>query len=113
MTKENIGFVGLGRMGMRMALRLVDSFSVFGTDKDPSLKNSSETNGVTWADDSWSLAAICRHIFIVAGSESDVTEIIFGERGLHRWDRFRNYNHRLCDRSTKLHAGIGGTAVPK
>ena len=29
MTKENIGFVGLGRMGMRMALRLVDSFSVF------------------------------------------------------------------------------------
>ena len=83
MTKENIGFVGLGRMGMRMALRLVDSFSVFGTDKDPSLKNSSETNGVTWADDSRSLAAICRHIFIVAGSESDVTEIIFGERGLH------------------------------
>ena len=52
MTKEKIGFVGLGRMGMRMAVRLVDSFSVFGTDKDPSLKNSSGTNEVTWNEDS-------------------------------------------------------------
>ena len=31
-----------------------------------------------------SLASNCRHVFIVAGSESDVTEIIFGERGLVR-----------------------------
>jgi len=30
------------------------------------------------------LASRCRHIFIVAGSESVVTEIIFGERGLVR-----------------------------
>ena len=84
MTSENIGFVGLGRMGSRMALRLVDSFSVFGTDKASSLRRSAEANGVTWIDDSKSLASMCRHIFIVAGAESDVTEIIFGERGLVR-----------------------------
>ena len=84
MSRENIGFVGLGRMGSRMALRLVDSFSVFGTDKTLSLRQSAESNGIRWVDDSMSLASNCRHVFIVAGSESDVTEIIFGERGLVR-----------------------------
>jgi 3-hydroxyisobutyrate dehydrogenase len=84
MSRENIGFVGLGRMGSRMALRLVDSFSVFGTDKTLSLRQSAESNGIRWVDDSMSLASKCRHVFIVAGSESDVTEIIFGERGLVR-----------------------------
>ena len=84
MTKENIGFVGLGRMGSRMALRLVGYFSVFGTDKAASLRRLAESNGVTWVDDSMLLASKCRHVFIVAGSENDVTEIIFGERGLVR-----------------------------
>lgn len=84
MTKENIGFVGLGRMGSRMALRLVGPFSVLGTDKDPSLRRLVESSGIAWVDDSMLLASRCRHIFIVAGSESDVTEIIFGERGLVR-----------------------------
>ena len=84
MSRENIGFVGLGRMGSRMALRLVDSFSVFGTDKTLSLRQSAESNGIRWVDDSMSLASNCRHVCIVAGSESDVTEIIFGERGLVR-----------------------------
>ena len=84
MSRENIGFVGLGRMGSRMAKRLVDSFSVFGTDKALSLRQSAESNGIRWVDDSMSLASNCRHVFIVAGSESDVTEIIFGERGLVR-----------------------------
>ena len=82
MAADSIGFVGLGRMGLRMALRLVDSYSVFGTDKVVSLAKSAEANGITWVDNSKSLANICRHIFIVAGSESDVTEIIFGKQGL-------------------------------
>ena len=82
MATDNIGFVGLGRMGSRMALRLVDSYLVFGTDKALSQKESAEANGITWVDNSKSLAGICRHIFIVAGSESDVTEIIFAELGL-------------------------------
>lgn len=82
MAADSIGFVGLGRMGSRMALRLVDSFSVFGTDKASSLRKFAESNGVTWVDNSKSLARACRHIFIVAGSENDVTEIIFGGSGL-------------------------------
>jgi len=82
MATDNIGFVGLGRMGSRMALRLVDSYLVFGTDKALSQKESAEANGITWVTNSKSLASICRHIFIVAGSENDVTEIIFGETGL-------------------------------
>ena len=82
MNTENIGFVGLGRMGSRMAHRLVDSYSVFGTDKALSQKDMAEANDITWVDHSKSLASICRHIFIVAGSETDVTEIIFGETGL-------------------------------
>jgi len=82
MNTENIGFVGLGRMGSRMAHRLVDSYSVFGTDKALLQKDVAEANGITWVDHSKSLASICRHIFIVAGSETDVTEIIFGEIGL-------------------------------
>ena len=84
MTRENIGFVGLGRMGSRMALRLVGYFSVFGTDKAASLRRLAESNGVTWVDDAMLLASKCRYVFIVAGSENDVTEIIFGERGLVR-----------------------------
>jgi len=82
MATDNIGFVGLGRMGSRMALRLVDSYLVFGTDKALSQKDLAEANGITWVDNSKLLASICRHIFIVAGSENDVTEIIFGETGL-------------------------------
>jgi 3-hydroxyisobutyrate dehydrogenase-like beta-hydroxyacid dehydrogenase len=82
MQKDNVGFVGLGRMGSRMALRLVDAFSVFGTDKVLALRPSAESNGVVWVDDSMSLASKCRYVFIVAGSEGDVTEIIFGDRGL-------------------------------
>ena len=82
MNTENIGFVGLGRMGLRMAFRLTEAYSVFGTDKVLSQKNSAEASGITWIDSSTSLASICRHIFIVAGSENDVTEIIFGETGL-------------------------------
>ena len=84
MTKKNIGFVGLGRMGSRMALRLVGPFLVLGTDKDTSLRRLAESSGITWVDNPMLLASKCRHIFIVAGSESDVTEIIFGERGLVR-----------------------------
>ena len=83
MTKENIGFVGLGRMELADGAP-VGPFSVLGTDKDPSLRRLVESSGIAWVDDSMLLASRCRHIFIVAGSESDVTEIIFGERGLVR-----------------------------
>ena len=82
MNAEKIGFVGLGRMGLRMALRLIDSYPVYGTDTAVSLKQSVREKGINWVDDSRSLARICRHIFVVAGTENDVTEIIFGERGL-------------------------------
>jgi len=82
MNAEKIGFVGLGRMGLRMALRLIDSYRVYGTDRAVSLQQSVREKGVNWIDDSTSLARICRHIFVVVGTESEVTEIIFGERGL-------------------------------
>ena len=82
MNAEKIGFVGLGRMGLKMALRLINFYSVYGTDTAVSLKQSVREKGVNWVDDSISLARICRHIFVVAGTEDDVTEIIFGERGL-------------------------------
>lgn len=82
MNTEKIGFVGLGRMGLRMALRLIDSYPVYGTDTAASLKQSVREKGVNWIDDSTSLARLCRHIFVVAGTENEVTEIIFGERGL-------------------------------
>ena len=82
MNAEKIGFVGLGRMGLKMALRLINFYPVYGTDTAVSIKQSVQEKGVTWVDDSISLARICRHIFVVAGTEDDVTEIIFGERGL-------------------------------
>ena len=113
MAADNVGFVGLGRMGSRMALRLVDSYLVFGTDKALSQKDSAEANGITWVDNSKSLASICRHIFIVAGSENDVTEIIFRRNRPHSWDRFRYNDYRLCDCSTQLHASLSGEAFPR
>ncbi len=70
MNAEKIGFVGLGRMGLRMALRLIDSYPVFGTDTKIVQKQLVEEKGVTWVDDSTSLARICRHIFVVAGTEN-------------------------------------------
>ena len=82
MNAEKIGFVGLGRIGLRMALRLINSYPVYGTDKSISLKQSVQEKGVNWVDDSISLARICRHIFVVAGTENEVTEIIFGKLGL-------------------------------
>ncbi len=82
MNAEKIGFVGLGRMGLKMALRLVASYPVYGTDKSVSLKQSVQEQGIIWVNDSISLAKVCRHVFVVAGTENEVTEIVFGERGL-------------------------------
>ena len=78
----SIGFVGLGRMGFRMAARLTSSYSVFGTDKIESLEQSVEDHGIRWVDSPRALAKACKYVFIVAGTENDVTEIIFGRNGL-------------------------------
>ena len=40
MNAEKIGFVGLGRMGLKMALRLINFYPVYGTDTAVSLKQS-------------------------------------------------------------------------
>ena len=113
MNAEKIGFVGLGRMGLKMALRLINFYPVYGTDKAVSLKQSVQEKGVTWVDDSISLARICRHIFVVAGTENDVTEIIFGKRGLISGIDSDTTIVICATVRPDLYARLGRAAVPK
>ena len=82
MSSKNVGFIGMGRMGLRMALRLVHEYSVFGTDKLLTMKAVTENSGISWMNDPASMASICRYIFLVVGTEDDLREVIFGQKGL-------------------------------
>lgn len=82
MSSENIGFIGLGRMGLRMASRLVHRYSIIGNDKRLETRIEAENIGLSWVNDPTSLASICKYVFVVVGTESDLTQVMFGSRGL-------------------------------
>ena len=79
---KRIGFIGMGRMGIRMAARLAPLHEVFGTDIDSGLKPEVVRRGITWKKNVKLLADSCDVIFIVVGTEAQTTNVMFGENGI-------------------------------
>jgi len=76
------GFIGMGRMGKLMASRLEGHCAVSGTDVIPSVKDGVEAAGIAWCDSIQELTRCSDVIFVVVGSEDDVTSVIFDAEGV-------------------------------
>ena len=92
---KRIGFIGMGRMGIRMAARLAPLHQVFGTDIDSGLKPEVVRRGITWKKNVKLLADSCDVIFIVVGTEAQTTDVMFGENGILSMER-RNLIIIIC-----------------
>ena len=90
------GFIGMGRMGKLMASRLEGHCVVSGTDVIPSVKDGVEAAGIAWCDSIQELTRCSDVIFVVVGSEDDVTSVVFDAEGVLA----------SADNQTVIHAGL-------
>jgi len=80
---ENVGLIGLGRMGRPMARHLAAAgFGTFGCDRDPAAAAAAEGSGVFPLATCAEVARRSQAVIVVVGFESQVEEAIFGRDGL-------------------------------
>jgi 3-hydroxyisobutyrate dehydrogenase-like beta-hydroxyacid dehydrogenase len=83
MNDKAVGFIGLGRMGFGMASNLLGagiSLAVF--DARPEPMDALAEKGAHCAPDAADLASRVEFLFICLPSESEVEDVLFGERGV-------------------------------
>ncbi len=82
MSKQ-IGFVGLGQMGRRMAVRFVQAgFCVSGFDPVPQMRAQAAEQGIAAVGSLKELAETCAIIFLSLPNGAIVKHVIFSEEGL-------------------------------
>jgi 3-hydroxyisobutyrate dehydrogenase-like beta-hydroxyacid dehydrogenase len=80
---RSVGLIGLGRMGLPMARRLAASgFSVAGHDRDRQVAAAASKEGIAIAASPEAVAAASDLVIVVVGFEREVTDVLFGPRGL-------------------------------
>lgn len=86
MTRKEIGFVGLGKMGRGLALKLKGlGWRVYGYDLDPQKRQEIETQGIQTVDslrDFSKRLRTPRVVWIMVPAGKPVDEVISGENGL-------------------------------
>ena len=82
-TKQTVGLLGAGRMGMPIIAHLVKAgFPVLVYDVDPSRKEDVETRGGSFAVDVAEVSRQCPIVLVCVGFEEQLNEIMFGEQGM-------------------------------
>ena len=76
-----IGFIGVGAMGSAIASRLVDSYELFVSDKNPAAAEELVQRGATFASTD-EIAAACRVVFLCLPGPADVSGLLVGSAGL-------------------------------
>jgi len=76
-----VGFIGVGAMGSAIASRLVDSYELYVSDKNPAAARELVKRGATFASTD-SVAAGCRLVFLCLPGPVDVTGLLLGTAGL-------------------------------
>lgn len=78
-----VGVVGLGAMGLGIAVKLLDSgFSVIGCDVDANARRSFEDSGGVCVTTPAELAERCGIVVLVVINAEQVEAVLFGEAGL-------------------------------
>lgn len=79
----SVGIVGLGRMGMGIALSLLRAgFDVQGVDANPATAEAGRRAGVILRARPADLARCCDLIVVMVGFEAEVELVLFGDGGL-------------------------------
>jgi len=80
---NEVGIVGLGRMGLPMAQHLLSAkFSVRGFDTSQAAVETARSNGIAIMDSSAETAAQSDAVIIIVGFDGQVEQVIFGEDGV-------------------------------
>jgi 3-hydroxyisobutyrate dehydrogenase-like beta-hydroxyacid dehydrogenase len=80
---SQVGMIGLGKMGLPMTRHLLRKrFSVIGFDRDPEAVRQLTQLGGRAAGDCAEVAANSQLVIVVVGFESQVDEVLFGDRGV-------------------------------
>jgi 3-hydroxyisobutyrate dehydrogenase len=83
MSKEKIGWIGLGVMGGSMCAHLMEAgypMRVYNRTRQKAA--SLLTRGATWCDSPADLARECDIVFTIVGFPEDVEKVILGENGV-------------------------------
>lgn len=80
---QSIGVVGLGRMGLPMAMHLkAAGFGVTGFDSQPSAMDSARAAGLEITANCAELAAVSDVVIVIVGFDRQVEEAVFGTDGV-------------------------------
>ncbi|MDH5557033.1 MAG: NAD(P)-dependent oxidoreductase [Alphaproteobacteria bacterium] len=80
---EDIGIIGLGRMGSPMARHLLaNGFNVSGYDPDPMAGMAAGAAGVKLTDSCAQLAERSDAIILIVGFDNQIEQAVFGENGV-------------------------------
>ena len=80
---EQIGFIGLGNMGVPMAGRLIDGgYSLVVNDLRPAAARPLLARGATWAASPAEVAAAAQTVITILPTSREVREVLLGTKGL-------------------------------
>ena len=80
---EQIGFIGLGNMGVPMAGRLIDGgYSLVVNDIRPDAARPLLARGATWAASPAEVAAAAQTVITILPTSREVREVLLGTKGL-------------------------------
>ena len=83
MTREPVGFIGLGRMGLGMSRNLLEAgVPLVVCDVSTEPIQTLAAKGAAVAADPADLAVSVKRLFICVPSETEAEEVLFGERGI-------------------------------
>ena len=80
---DNVGIIGLGRMGLPMAGHLLAAdFAVHGYDTDPAAMQDAQSAGVVTMNSAARTAAQSDAVILIVGFDSQVEQAVFGDEGV-------------------------------
>jgi 3-hydroxyisobutyrate dehydrogenase-like beta-hydroxyacid dehydrogenase len=92
MTKETLGFIGVGMIGTPMAGRLMDAdYGLVVYDIDPSRTKPFQDRGATVADNPAHVADLVETVLVSLPMPAIVKEVALGAQGLHEGKMIKTY----------------------
>ena len=89
---ETVGFVGLGNMGLPIALRLLEAgYSVVGCDTREAQKAPFTAKGGIWANTPLEVATQCEVVMVSLPTPASVEHVALGEHGLAQGKKIKIY----------------------
>jgi 3-hydroxyisobutyrate dehydrogenase-like beta-hydroxyacid dehydrogenase len=77
-----ISFVGLGAMGSRVAARLLDGNSLYGTNRTPAKAEDLISRGMIWCDTPHQVAEAAEVVFSMVSDDAALRAITHGPEGI-------------------------------